>query len=65
VQWRHGEEVGVAFEELPQVPEEVAAAPDAGDVVARLQKLEADVAFLRRMLKRVQAAVPVGSADAA
>jgi hypothetical protein len=63
VQWRHGEEIGVAFEGVPQLPENVP--PEAGDVFERLHRLEVEVASLRRMLKRLQAAIPSGSADAA
>jgi len=63
VQWRHGDEIGVAFEAAPQMPEVAPGEP--GDVVERIQKLETEVAALRRMLKRLQALVPASSADAA
>ena len=63
VQWRHGDEIGVAVEAPAQIPEVATGEP--GDVVERIQKLETEVAALRRMLKRLQALVPASSADAA
>lgn len=62
VQWRHGDEIGVAFETPLRGP---APGAESGDVAARLQKLEADVASLRRLVKRLQAAVPGSDSDAA
>jgi hypothetical protein len=64
VQWRHGDDVGVAFPPA-QPASEAAAAMESGDFAERMQKLEADVAALRRVVKRLQAAVPAADADVA
>jgi hypothetical protein len=63
VQWRFGDEVGVAFP-AAQTPEPAVDA-ERGDVGERLQKLEAEVAALRRMVRRLQSAVPNSDPDAA
>ena len=59
VQWRHGEEVGVAFGQA------VAAAPEqtieAGDLAGRVERLEAELAALKRVIKKLK----VDDADAA
>jgi hypothetical protein len=57
--WRSGEEAGVAFEQ--------AAAPGAeagGPLAERVQRLEAEVASLKRLLRRLKADVD-GDSDAA
>jgi hypothetical protein len=55
VQWRSGGEVGVAFGEA-------AAAPVAGgDLAGRVERLEAEVASLRRMLRRLKADIAAGN----
>jgi hypothetical protein len=64
VQWRHGDEIGVAFSAAAQAQEPTASA-ETGDVGERLQKLESEVAALRRIVKRLQAAVPAADADVA
>ena len=64
VQWRHGDEVGVAFPAATQASEQAAPA-EAGDVAERLQKLELEVAALRRTVRRLSAAVPAADADVA
>lgn len=64
VQWRHGDEIGVAFTPMSQ-PQEVARSKGTGDVAQRLQQLEKEVAALRRIVRRLQAAVPAGEADVA
>ncbi|MPZ47365.1 MAG: PilZ domain-containing protein [Betaproteobacteria bacterium] len=64
VQWRHGEEVGVAFAPAVQALEASAAA-GSGDLPERMQKLEAEVAALRRIVRRLLAAVPAAGTDAA
>lgn len=46
IAWRHGDEVGVAFEIVP------AAAPS--DPAARIAELEAENARLRKQVKRLQ-----------
>lgn len=54
VQWRQGEEVGLAFSEAARAP----AAPlltDVAELSDRVQKLEAEITALRKMLKRLKA----------
>jgi hypothetical protein len=47
VKWRHGDEVGLAF---PAAAE----APADGDLAQRVEKLETEIAALRRMLKQLR-----------
>lgn len=52
--WRHGSELGVEFAQA------AAAAPvdhpvDPADVVGRIERLEAEIAAMRKMLKRLKA----------
>jgi hypothetical protein len=64
VQWRHGDEVGVAFAPAAQ-PQEPAVFAETGDLSERVQKLEGEIAALRRIVKRLQAAVPAADLDVA
>jgi hypothetical protein len=60
VQWRHGDELGVAFGESARA----LAVPSAGDVAAlseRVQKLEGEITALRKMLKRLKSEVSGGA----
>ena len=61
VEWRHGEEIGVGFAAAPATPDRLAA----GDLAQRVAKLEAEIAALKKMLKRVKADVAAGGADEA
>lgn len=63
VQWRHGDEIGVAFEGSAQPAEPMPT--EHADVAGRLAKLETEVASLRRLLRKLQAVVPQSSSDAA
>ena len=61
VEWRQGEEVGVAFVQAGRAP----ASPlpsDVAELSDRVHKLETEVAALRKMLKRLKAEV-TGNAD--
>jgi hypothetical protein len=61
VQWRQGEEAGIAFGDAARAP----AAPATTDVAAlcgRVQKLETEIAALRKMLKRLKGEM-AGGAD--
>jgi hypothetical protein len=60
VQWRHGGEVGVAFAKGMQAP---GRPPDG--LSERVEKLEAEVAALKKMLKRLKAEVAGEAEDAA
>lgn len=61
VEWRQGQEVGVAFAQAGRAP----ASPLPSDVAElrdRVHKLETEIASLRKMLKRLKAEV-AGNAD--
>jgi hypothetical protein len=64
VKWRRGDEVGLAFPAAATAP---AASPQAqsGGLAQRVAELEAEVAGLRRTLKRLKRELPGGDADAA
>ncbi|HTZ03782.1 MAG TPA: PilZ domain-containing protein [Xanthobacteraceae bacterium] len=51
VQWRRGDEIGLAFVETARAP---AAAPSPAEVVQRVAMLEAEIASLRALLKRLK-----------
>jgi hypothetical protein len=51
VKWRHGDEVGLAF---PAVARAAEAPTDDGDLAQRVEKLETEIAALRRMLKQLK-----------
>jgi uncharacterized protein YceH (UPF0502 family) len=51
VKWRHGDEVGLAF---PAAAARTAAAPADDDLAQRVDKLETEIAALRRMLKQLR-----------
>lgn len=49
VQWRHGDEIGLAF------PDPIGGAvPGAEELTARVTQLESEIAALRRVLKRLK-----------
>jgi hypothetical protein len=54
VQWRAGGEMGVAFGEEVDAPSTEAAAPTT-DLPARMQKLESDIAALKRIVHELRA----------
>ena len=62
VQWRRGEELGVAFAKNAHAP----APPPLADseLAERVEKLEAEIASLKRMVKRLKADI-AGNADEA
>jgi hypothetical protein len=60
VQWRCGDEIGLAF------PDAVRAADGIGELALRVARLEAELAGLRRLVKKLKAEVAFGDdADAA
>ena len=63
VHWRHGEEVGVRFAN-PAQAFGAAAANDARELAERVQKLETEIAAMRKVLKRLKADIG-GPADEA
>jgi hypothetical protein len=56
VQWRQGEEVGVTF-----APAKTAQPADTAELAARVGELEAQVAAMRRMLRRLKAEIAAGN----
>ncbi len=63
VKWRRGDEVGLAF----TAAEGTAAAPgaDDGDLARRVEKLETEIAALRRMLRQLKNELGGAGEDAA
>jgi hypothetical protein len=61
VQWRHGEELGLAFADAGSQSTRSADA----ELVERVTKLETEVAALRRMLKQIKNELPGGGEEAA
>lgn len=53
VQWRHGDEIGVAF--AASARQVQAQATGMAELAERVEHLESEVASLRRMLKRLKA----------
>ena len=62
VQWRKGEEMGVT---LVDVELRDGGLASEQDLVKRVEKLEAEIAALRKLLKRLKAEVWPGTEDAA
>ncbi len=62
VQWRHGEELGLAFVDAGAQPNRSVG---GAELVDRVTKLEAEVAALRRILKQLKSELPGGGEEAA
>ena len=62
VQWRHGDEIGLAF---PDTARPIGAPPESGELTQRVAKLESEVAALRRILKQLKSELPGGDVEAA
>jgi uncharacterized protein YceH (UPF0502 family) len=60
VQWRHGDEVGVAFGALA-----TGKGKHDDELAGRVEKLEAEIAALRKMLKRLKSEVAGNAEEAA
>jgi hypothetical protein len=54
VVWRHGPELGVEFTQAAGASP-VEHNPDPGDMIGRIERLEAEIAAMRKMLKRLKA----------
>lgn len=54
--WRHGMDVGVAFADAARTPASPSTSgpPDVAALAERVQKLETEVAELRRLLRRLK-----------
>ncbi|MGD0024581.1 MAG: PilZ domain-containing protein [Xanthobacteraceae bacterium] len=57
VQWRHGDEIGLAF---PDAAGAAGSSPAAGELAQRVSQLETEIASLRRMLKRLKSEIKAG-----
>jgi hypothetical protein len=60
VQWRKGDEIGVAFGDTARAPRPAAPHHDA-ELAERVQALEGEVAELRKMLKRLKNEISGGA----
>jgi hypothetical protein len=60
VEWRRGDEMGVTFAELRE-----AGVSFDQELARRVEKLEAEIAFLRKVLKRLKAELTSAAEDAA
>jgi hypothetical protein len=58
VQWRRGDEVGVTFAQVAEAKPQPAA---PADLAERVEQLEAEVALLKRMFRRLKADVAGGT----
>jgi len=63
VQWRRRDEMGVSFAEEARDSGSPAAAEQ--ELARRVEKLEAEIAALKKVLKRLKADLPTGGEDAA
>jgi uncharacterized small protein (DUF1192 family) len=63
VQWRRGEELGVAFSKGGQAPAPSTQADS--DLTERVEKLEAEIASLKKMIKRLKAEIAGSPEEAA
>jgi hypothetical protein len=64
VHWRHGDEIGVAFVHGARssgVPQPA----NVGELAERIQKLEAEIVALRKMLKRLKKEIAGDAEEAA
>ena len=61
VQWRHGEEVGVAFAAKGAAPVQ----SSDNELAERIEKLESEIVSLRKMLKRLKAEFAADNEEAA
>jgi hypothetical protein len=59
VQWRRGDEVGLAF---PDAARSASVQPQFGDLAQRVAELETEMAALRRTLKQLKRELP-GNSD--
>lgn len=62
VSWRRNDEIGLAFIAAEHAPD---TTPTAGEVIQRVAMLEAEIASLRTLLKRIKADRPDPADDAA
>ena len=63
VEWRHGDEVGVAFANAAHAPG--SAQPSDAELAKRVEKLEAEIVAIKKLLKRLKADVAGDTEDSA
>jgi len=63
VQWRRADELGVAFAKSARAP--APSGPAEGELAERVEKLEAEIAALKKMFKRLKAEVAGSPEEAA
>lgn len=63
VSWRKNDEIGLAFAEIERAPAD--ATPTAGEIVQHVALLEAEIASLRAVLKRLKGERAEGRDEAA
>ena len=51
VMWRHGEEIGLSFAHAAAAPDQPA---ETGDLAQRVARLEAEIATLKRVVKKLK-----------
>jgi hypothetical protein len=57
VQWRHGDEIGLAFPDLMRAAD---GGPGGAELAQRVSQLETEIASLRRVLKRLRTDIASG-----
>jgi len=57
VQWRSGNEMGISFDEEARAPSIAPDAAQQGDVAARVQRLETELAALKRVVNELRAGI--------
>jgi hypothetical protein len=57
VQWRSGDEMGIAFGEEARSPSVAPDAGQSGDLATRVQALETEVATLKRLLNELKSGI--------
>jgi hypothetical protein len=62
VQWRHGDEIGLAFPDALRPPE---GGPGTEELAQRVAHLETEIASLRKVLRRLKTEISLDDADAA
>jgi PilZ domain len=57
VEWRSGDEMGISFGDAARSPSVAPEAEASGDLAARVQALEAEVASLKRLINEIRTGI--------